>query len=175
MRSLKCYKNNGFGSDLTSWDASQGAKMSILPRTCAKSRLPRPSQVPRRINLGTEKRLSTSRSPGSPRLTSSGAGRRACQEPGNLENAYPRQKNNRLGCRGDFWGTYARKFIQPIKFGPFQAQEVQMRILGLPQALQSSCRPVGLCRAKDVPRSETNVTTERVFLLPLLSWTLRKF
>ena len=40
--SLKRYTNTGLDTNSTSWDASQGTKMSILARTCAKSRLPRP-------------------------------------------------------------------------------------------------------------------------------------
>ncbi len=38
--SLKRYRNKGLDSNSTSWDAFQGTNMSILPRTCAKSRLP---------------------------------------------------------------------------------------------------------------------------------------
>ncbi len=43
--SLKRYKNNGLDSNSTSWDASRGTKMSILPRTCAKSCLPRQEPI----------------------------------------------------------------------------------------------------------------------------------
>ena len=35
--SLKRYKNTGLDTNSTSWDASRGTNMSILPRTCKKS------------------------------------------------------------------------------------------------------------------------------------------
>ncbi len=38
-----------------------------------------------------------------------------------------------------------------------------MRILGLPQALQSSCRPVELCRGKEVPESEKHRSSPSFF------------
>ena len=43
--SFERYKNNGLDSNSISSDASRGTNVSILPRTCAKSRLPRQEQI----------------------------------------------------------------------------------------------------------------------------------